>query len=146
MVVLPHSPCLSLPRVKGKGAFCNIRRPECCKAQRKTRILRGFSTPKKHKPHVPNVLCFQRAHSCALSSLRKPHRPATVWQLPSLYLAEYVNIIHNIVDMLTSLRVHELIAINLSTCQLVNSSTNKMNYELKIMWCEPHNTLLQIRL
>ena len=21
-----------------------------------------------------------------------------------------------------------------------------MNYELKIMWCEPHNTLLQIRL
>ena len=58
MVVLPHSPCLSLPRVKGKGAFCNIRRPECCKPQRKTRILRVFSTPEKHKPHVPNVLCF----------------------------------------------------------------------------------------
>lgn len=133
MVVLPHSPCLSLPRVKGKGAFCNIRRPECCKPLRKTGILRCFSTPKKHKLHVPNVLCFQRAHPCALPSLRNPHRPATVWQLPPLYLAEYVNIIHNSVDKLTSLRVHELIAINLSTCQLVNSSTNKMNYELKIM-------------
>lgn len=91
MVVLPHSPCLSLPRVKGKGAFCNIRRPECCKPLRKTGILRGFSTPKKHKHHVPNVLCFQRAHPCALPSLPNPHRPATAWQLPPLYLAEYVN-------------------------------------------------------